>query len=438
MTMHTRRRVAIVSISSLVLLSVGLVTTSAPAGATSPQLPQTGAAVSAAQWLGSQVNAQGYIPKSGGGPDLSATAQAVIALVAANTDLVQASAALSYLEQHVDAFVVDTTDGGVDGPGQLALLILDAAALRQSPTSFGGTNLVSRLLATEQTSGADAGLFGTEAQATNFVAGTYNQGLALAALRAAGVTGTGQVTSAVAWLAGQQCADGGWTLPDEALNPCNGNPAVGAGPDTNSTSLAVQGIAAQGGLTPTIGSNATAFFTAGQDADAGFSYNPTTMATPGTTDPDSTALSIQALLALGNSPTGATFTKGSATPVSALLSFQLTCGSGAGAFYYPGNRTSPNIIATYQSIPALAGRTLPLLGGSGGGVASGGGPANSTVPTTAVTATISGPASPACGGYWEVAADGGILSFGDAKFLGSMGGKHLNAPIVGMAADLAT
>ena len=37
-------------------------------------------------------------------------------------------------------------------------------------------------------------------------------------------------------------------------------------------------------------------------------------------------------------------------------------------------------------------------------------------------------------GYWEVGADGGIFSFGDATFYGSMGGTHLNEPIVGMAA----
>jgi hypothetical protein len=40
---------------------------------------------------------------------------------------------------------------------------------------------------------------------------------------------------------------------------------------------------------------------------------------------------------------------------------------------------------------------------------------------------------PATGGYWFVAADGGIFSF-NAPFYGSMGGKRLNAPIVGMAA----
>ena len=37
------------------------------------------------------------------------------------------------------------------------------------------------------------------------------------------------------------------------------------------------------------------------------------------------------------------------------------------------------------------------------------------------------------GGYWLVASDGGIFAFGDAAFEGSMGSRHLNEPIVGMA-----
>jgi hypothetical protein len=37
-------------------------------------------------------------------------------------------------------------------------------------------------------------------------------------------------------------------------------------------------------------------------------------------------------------------------------------------------------------------------------------------------------------GYWLVASDGGIFSFGDASFRGSTGAIHLNRPIVGMAA----
>src|SRR5581483_12439263 len=36
--------------------------------------------------------------------------------------------------------------------------------------------------------------------------------------------------------------------------------------------------------------------------------------------------------------------------------------------------------------------------------------------------------------YWEVAADGGVFTFGRATFFGSTGGVHLNQPIVGMAA----
>ncbi|HXW33502.1 MAG TPA: Ig-like domain-containing protein, partial [Acidimicrobiales bacterium] len=53
-------------------------------------------------------------------------------------------------------------------------------------------------------------------------------------------------------------------------------------------------------------------------------------------------------------------------------------------------------------------------------------PASASVPVVAS-------ASPPDPGYWLVASDGGIFTFGDAKFHGSEGGKPLNAPIVGMA-----
>jgi hypothetical protein len=43
-------------------------------------------------------------------------------------------------------------------------------------------------------------------------------------------------------------------------------------------------------------------------------------------------------------------------------------------------------------------------------------------------------ATPSGGGYWLVASDGGIFSYGDAQFYGSTGAIHLNKPIVGMAA----
>jgi hypothetical protein len=58
------------------------------------------------------------------------------------------------------------------------------------------------------------------------------------------------------------------------------------------------------------------------------------------------------------------------------------------------------------------------------------------------TNTIANPNAPIVGmvptpdgqGYWVVAADGGIFTFGDAPYEGSTGGQTLNAPIVGMAA----
>jgi hypothetical protein len=50
-------------------------------------------------------------------------------------------------------------------------------------------------------------------------------------------------------------------------------------------------------------------------------------------------------------------------------------------------------------------------------------------------AEASAPSSQTSGtGYWTVAADGGINAMGGAPFYGSMSGKHLNAPVLGMAA----
>ena len=42
-------------------------------------------------------------------------------------------------------------------------------------------------------------------------------------------------------------------------------------------------------------------------------------------------------------------------------------------------------------------------------------------------------AGPKSGGYWLVAADGGIFSYGNALFYGSTGSITLNKPIVGMS-----
>jgi hypothetical protein len=299
-----------------------------PSAGTPPTVPQVTSAIAGANWLAGQLTSAGYIPVAGepAQPDLSATANAVLALASAGSDAA-ATKALVYLEGEVNAYV--TVDGS-DGPGQLSLLILGAHALRVSPTSFDGTNLVSRLLATEQTSGPEAGLFGAQAATYD---GAYRQGLSLSALAAAGVTGTSAVQAAVRWLDDQQCPDGGWTSLITTDNPCNGDPADYTGPDTNSTAQAIEGLSAQGALATKAAKRASRFIATGQDSDGGWGYEPNAADAPGSTDPDSTALVIQAVLALGKSPASAAYDKGGANPISALLSFQLASGPGSGSTF---------------------------------------------------------------------------------------------------------
>jgi hypothetical protein len=321
-----------------------------PSSGSPPTVPQVASATTGAAWLAGQLTPSGFIPVSGEPTqaDLSGTANTVLALASAG-DTADASKALGYLAANVNNYV---TAGGSDGPGQLALLILDAHALGSDPRDFGGTDLVSRLLATEQTSG----LFGVQDATYD---GAYRQGLALSALAAVGVTGTSAVDSADAWLEAQQCPDGGWTSLVTTGNPCNGDPANYEGPDTNSTAQAVQGLSAQGALTAKAARSALKFIESAQDPDAGWGYEPNAADAPGSSDPDSTGLVIQAVLALGKSPSSSPFVQGGANPVSTLLSFQLTSGAGSGAFFYPGS-TDPDLLATYQAVPAVAGVTDPF------------------------------------------------------------------------------
>jgi len=441
------RRPRLVALGIALTLSVAFAPLVGAGAATRPQeagvpaLPQTASAEQAAQWLADQLSPQGWMPTSPGSnaPSLSFTVNTILALVAAHVDPAGVQTALGYLEGNVDAFV---TQDGADGPGQLALLILDTEAGGVDPTNFGGTNLVARLLTTEQPNG----LFGTESQLSNYDAGNYEQGLALAALGVAGVKGQAQLGAAIDYLEGQQCPDGGWSFTDQATDTCVVSAVNGTGPDTNSTAVAVQGLAAQGAVTPPISASVVSFYRAGQDADGGWSYYPSAAGSPQSTDPDSTAFVIQALIALGQSPSGPAFANGVANPVSAMLAFQLTSGAGAGAFqaaYAPG---SPDILASSQATPAAAGASFafPLgasnssywLVGSNGAVTPANAVAHGSLPALGITVSdvVSLTGTPDGGGYWAAAADGGVFAFGDATFKGSMGGLPLYRPIVGLAA----
>src|ERR1035437_3056240 len=75
--------------------------------------------------------------------------------------------------------------------------------------------------------------------------------------------------------------------------------------------------------------------------------------------------------------------------------------------------------ATKPAIARLAITNLAFYGSMGGH------PLN--LPMVGMASTPGG------GGYWTVAADGGVFSFGDAQFSGSRGAPPLNKPMVGIA-----
>ena len=436
--MHIIRRtlLGVSTVGLAALLSGATVSSLAtPAGAASatppPQIPQFAMAQSAATWVAGQQAANGSI-----GGSLSNTVNAILALAATHVDSAADQAALTYVEANANSYI---TVDNADGPGQLANLILDGHAMGVDPTNFGGTNLVTRLLATEQTSGPDAGLFGTETQLNDFFVGTYDQGLVLAALKTAGVTAN---AAAIGWLTSQQCSSGGWAFPNQAIGVCAvGPPSSFQGADDQSTSLAVQGLIAQGALTSGIEAGALSFFTTGQGADGGWSYYPNSATQPQETDSQSTGLVTQALLAMGFSPTSSTFTNSEHSPVTALQSFVVTSGSDKGALGYQDN-TSGNILATNQDIPTLAGLTYGfgptnsywIATASGAVHPYGSAKSYGSLAGTALNQPVVGMAATLNGlGYWLVASDGGIFSYGNAAFLGSRGGQPLNMPVVGMA-----
>lgn len=305
-------------------------------------LPQKPAGQRAARWLATQIDAKGYLVSPSGRPDLSSTAQAVLALAATGGWHRVAHRALAYLAAHIHQYV---TQNGADGPGQLAQLILDAHALGAHPMHFGKTNLVARLLATMRKGGPQAGLFGRQSPTYN---GAFRQGLSLAALAAAGVTKRSKVGPAIVWLQRQQCASGGWMAfrPSTSVACPRSDPKTYSGPDTNSTSLAVQGLVAQKAA---IKHDVEKFLATKENPHAGWGV----YGAPD--DPNSTALVIQALLALKHPVAVHQFQRGRSDPVSALMGFQLK----KGAFTYPQTHNQPNVLATEQALPALYRKVLP-------------------------------------------------------------------------------
>jgi hypothetical protein len=98
------------------------------------------------------------------------------------------------------------------------------------------------------------------------------------------------------------------------------------------------------------------YYQAIQNEDGGWPYqNPSQYGTA--TDANSTAVTIQAILAAGHDPSGADWTaSGGQTPVAALEALQNPSGGFSWQAAVPGD----NLLATLQALPALAGKPFPL------------------------------------------------------------------------------
>jgi hypothetical protein len=338
------------TLATSLALGLALVAFQPPTVATSAaalsSAPSNSARLGAA-YLARQIDASDGHIVSFGSPDIAGTAYAVLGLHAAGVGAHESNSGIAFLKTQLGN--LQGSDGS-DDPALLGYIAMAAVASGQNPRRFGGqkpaNDLVARLLATVRLTGPDTGLFGSAAPAFD---GSFRQGVALAALSAAHV-GERKVAASVAWLERQQCSNALWTsYRSDTSAPCPAaDPNTFAGPDTNSTSMAVQGLAAYGMFPNAV--RVVSSLHGLKAPDGGYPF----LAAPGqSSDPDSTALVIQALLAEHVGP-------GSA--VDALRTFQLGCSDPAasrGAFFFPGDRT-PNTFATVQSVPAIALRTLPL------------------------------------------------------------------------------
>jgi hypothetical protein len=139
--------------------------------------------------------------------------------------------------------------------------------------------------------------------------------------------------------------DGGWAWL----------PSLGSGSDTNSTSLALQALIANGEpLTASAVISGLNFLKSAQNQDGGFPYDPDSEF--GTaSDTNSTAYVVQAIRAAGQDPLTGTWVISDTNPINYLLSRQLQDGS----FEWQSGFGS-NLLATQQAIPALLNRAFPF------------------------------------------------------------------------------
>jgi hypothetical protein len=131
----------------------------------------------------------------------------------------------------------------------------------------------------------------------------------------------------------------------------------GFGTDTNTTALVIQALIASGeAADSTIIKDALDFLRTSQNlTDGGFTYS---LDYGTSSDANSTAYVVMAILASGQDPSTWTVSGGTADPFTYLLSLQ---NSDGGIEWQEGSGS--NVLATQQTITALLGKYYPVAGG---------------------------------------------------------------------------
>lgn len=179
--------------------------------------------------------------------------------------------------------------------------------------------------------------------------GVWRQSLALLAQDAVGVT---PARSAIDWLAGQQCEDGGFAAyRADATAACDPK----KGEFTDATAAAVQALAAVGGRSAAV-EKGVGWLKENQNDDGGWGMNPGSPS-----DANSTSAAVGAFAAAGQDPKQVKSAKGGRTPYDVLLGLQLGCDAKEGqrgAFAYTADKGKPvaNDLATTAAALATEGK----------------------------------------------------------------------------------
>jgi len=309
-------------IASLIFLSLPI---AAQPPSTADFADQATAVEAALTWLETQQQADGSF-QAAFGSATGATIDTLFAVTATGGDPHDWSSGEG-TPSMVDYLVNQASTYAAESTATAAKLALAAISADEDPGAFGGLDLPAMLAASYD---EGTGLYGT---------GLTDQMWAMMAMAALGPV----VPQAAAdWLAAQQQADGGFD-------------ATGWGTDTDTTSLAIEAMVAAGQpVTCTVVISGMNYLKSQQSPTGGF---PSTNVWGPDSNANSTAYSMQGLLAAGENPLGARWTVNGATPLDDLLNFQ----SPSGAFEWQSG-TGEDVLATVQSITALTGRPLPLRG----------------------------------------------------------------------------